>query len=259
MAVLVEAEGLRAGYGSVVVVRDLDLRVSAGEVVALLGPNGAGKSTTLLTLGGDLPPLGGTVRWNGGASRSPLHAHARRGLGLVTEERSVFMRLTARENLRVGCRDIEPALELFPELRARLEVKAGLLSGGEQQMLTLARALARGPSLLLADELSLGLAPLVVRRLLGAVRRAADQGVGVLLVEQHVSKVLQIADRVCVLRRGRVAMSGTPAELRGRLGEIEASYLARPQPATQTSQTTQTTQTTQATQTAGPAGQEYVH
>lgn len=226
MAVLVEAEGLEAGYGSVVVVRDLDLRVNAGEVVALLGPNGAGKSTTLLTLSGDLPPLGGTVRWRAEATKAPLHARARRGLSLVTEERSVFMGLTARENLRVGCRDIEPALELFPELRARLDVRAGLLSGGEQQMLTLARALARSPSLLLADELSLGLAPLVVRRLLGAVRAAADQGVGVLLVEQHVSKVLQIADRVYVLRRGRVGMSGTADELRGRLGEIETSYLA---------------------------------
>ena len=226
MAVLVEADGLNAGYGSVVVVRDLDLQVNAGEVVALLGPNGAGKSTTLLTLSGDLPPLGGTVRWNGTATKAPLHARARRGLGLVTEERSVFMRLTTRENLRVGCPDIEPALDMFPELRTRLNVRAGLLSGGEQQMLTLARALARDPSLLLADELSLGLAPLVVKRLLGAVRAAADRGVGVLLVEQHVSKVLEIADRVCVLRRGRVQIAGTAADLRGRLTDIEASYLA---------------------------------
>jgi len=226
MSVLVEAEGLAAGYGSVVVVRDLDLRVRAGEVVALLGPNGAGKSTTLLTLSGALPPLGGAVRWNGAATKAALHARARQGLGLVTEERSVFMRLTARENLRVGCRDIAPALELFPELKPRLDVKAGLLSGGEQQMLTLARALARRPSLLLADELSLGLAPLVVNRLLSAVREAADDGVGVLLVEQHVSKVLDIADRVYVLRRGRVELAGKADELRGRLAEIESSYLS---------------------------------
>lgn len=225
MGVLVEAEGLDAGYGSVVVVRDLDLTVGAGEVVALLGPNGAGKSTTLLTLSGDLPPLGGTVRWNGAVAKAPLHVRARAGLGLVTEERSVFMRLTARENLRVGCRDIEPALDLFPELRARLDVRAGLLSGGEQQMLSLARALARRPKLLLADELSLGLAPLVVKRLLGAVRRAADDGVGVLLVEQHVSKVLEIADRVCVLRRGKVQIAGTATQLRDRLTDIEDSYL----------------------------------
>ena len=226
MSVLVEAEGLQAGYGSVVVVRDLDLQVRAGEVVALLGPNGAGKSTTLLTLSGALPPLGGAVRWNGAATKAALHARARQGLGLVTEERSVFMRLTARENLRVGCRDIAPALELFPELGSRLDVKAGLLSGGEQQMLTLARALARRPSLLLADELSLGLAPLVVTRLLSAVRKAADDGVGVLLVEQHVSKVLDIADRVYVLRRGRVELAGRADELRGRLAEIESSYLS---------------------------------
>ena len=226
MSVLVEAEGLQAGYGSVVVVRDLDLQVRAGEVVALLGPNGAGKSTTLLTLSGALSPLGGVVRWNGAATKAALHARARQGLGLVTEERSVFMRLTARENLRVGCRDIAAALELFPELESRLDVKAGLLSGGEQQMLTLARALARRPSLLLADELSLGLAPLVVNRLLSAVRRAADDGVGVLLVEQHVSKVLDIADRVYVLRRGRVELAGRADELRGRLAEIESSYLS---------------------------------
>ena len=226
MSVLVEAEGLQAGYGSVVVVRDLDLQVRAGEVVALLGPNGAGKSTTLLTLSGALSPLGGVVRWNGAATKAALHARARQGLGLVTEERSVFMRLTVRENLRVGCRDLAPALELFPELESRLDVKAGLLSGGEQQMLTLARALARRPSLLLADELSLGLAPLVVNRLLSAVRRAADDGVGVLLVEQHVSKVLDIADRVYVLRRGRVELAGRADELRGRLADIESSYLS---------------------------------
>ena len=226
MSVLVEAEGLQAGYGSVVVVRDLDLQVRAGEVVALLGPNGAGKSTTLLTLSGALSPLGGVVRWNGAATKAALHARARQGLGLVTEERSVFMRLTARENLRVGGRNIAAALELFPELEPRLDVKAGLLSGGEQQMLTLARALARRPSLLLADELSLGLAPLVVNRLLSAVRRAADGGVGVLLVEQHVSKVLDIADRVYVLRRGRVELAGAARELRGRLAEIESSYLS---------------------------------
>jgi branched-chain amino acid transport system ATP-binding protein len=226
----VRLQGLAKSFpspnGRIRAVDGIDVSIAAGQTVALLGPNGAGKSTTLLTLSGALSPLGGVVRWNGAEAKAALHARARQGLGLVTEERSVFMRLTARENLRVGCRDIAPALELFPELESRLDVKAGLLSGGEQQMLTLARALARRPSLLLADELSLGLAPLVVNRLLSAVRKAADDGVGVLLVEQHVSKVLDIADRVYVLRRGRVELAGRADELRGRLAEIESSYLS---------------------------------
>ncbi|OHV44540.1 ABC transporter ATP-binding protein [Pseudofrankia sp. BMG5.36] len=224
---LLEASGLCAGYQGVPVVRDLDLTVRPGEVVALLGPNGAGKTTTLLTLAGGLRAVSGTVLADGTPTRAPLHRRAARGLALVTEERSVFMNLSTAENLRVGRCDIGRALSLFPELRAKLKTPAGLLSGGEQQMLTLARALARRPRLLLADELSLGLAPLAVARLLRAVRAAADEdGVGVLLVEQHVTKVLEVADRAYVLRRGRVELSGTAAELRGRLAEVEGSYLA---------------------------------
>lgn len=226
MTALVEARGLCAGYQGVPVVRDLDLVVQPGEVVALLGPNGAGKTTTLFTLAGDLRPVSGTVLVDGAPTRAPLHRRAAGGLALVPEERSVFMNQSTAENLRVGRCDVDRALALFPELKAKLKTTAGLLSGGEQQMLALARALARGPRLLLADELSLGLAPLVVTRLLRAVRTAADEGVGVLLVEQHVSKVLQVADRVYLLRRGRVELSGTAAELRSRLTDIEGSYLA---------------------------------
>ena len=137
------------------------------------------------------------------------------------------MSLTTAENLRVGRGDTDFALELFPELRRRLKVTAGLLSGGEQQMLTLARALSRRPRLLFADELSLGLAPLAVDRLLAAVRTAADSGIGVLLVEQHITKVLKIADRGLVMRRGTVQVEGTAAELRERQSDIEASYLVR--------------------------------
>ena len=224
--VLVRAEKVIAGYGAVTVVRDLDLEVRSGEVVTLLGPNGAGKTTTLLTLSGDIPTLGGVIHWNGASTKAPLHRRAKAGLAFVTEERSVFMRLSCLDNLRVGRGDVDFALELFPELRARLKIRAGLLSGGEQQMLTLARALSRKPKLLFADELSLGLAPLVINRLLAAVRKAADEGVGVLLVEQHISKVLEIADNVYVMRRGKVELSGSAHELRGRLTEIEASYLA---------------------------------
>ncbi|MFF7073988.1 ABC transporter ATP-binding protein [Streptomyces pseudovenezuelae] len=223
---LIEARSLSAGYGSRPVVRDLDLEVRPGEVVALLGPNGAGKTTTLRALSGSLAPMGGEVRWLGEPGRAPLHRRARQGLAYVGE-RAVFTRLDTADNLRVGRVRSRQALELFPELEKRLTTGAGMLSGGEQQMLSLARALCRAPKLLLADELSLGLAPLVVDRLLRAVREAADRGLGALLVEQHVRKVLDIADRVYVLHRGRVTMTGTPEELRGNLDAIESSYLAR--------------------------------
>ncbi|MFF0011201.1 ABC transporter ATP-binding protein [Streptomyces sp. NPDC005374] len=222
---LIEARALSAGYGTQPVVRDLDLEVRPGEVVALLGPNGAGKTTTLRALSGDLAPMGGEVRWLGDAGRAPLHRRARQGLAYVGE-RAVFTRLDTADNLRVGRVPTRLALDLFPELEKRLNTGAGMLSGGEQQMLSLARALGRAPKLLLADELSLGLAPLVVDRLLRAVREAADRGLGALLVEQHVRKVLDIADRVYVLHRGRITMTGTPAELRGDLAAIESSYLA---------------------------------
>lgn len=140
----------------------------------------------------------------------------------------MFMQLTAGGNLRLGRGEMADALELFPELEPLLRRKAGLISGGEQQILTLARALASKPRLLLADELSLGLAPLVVRRLMAAVRRAADQGVGVLLVEQQARQALDIADRAYVMRRGRVELEGRSDDLAGQLAQIEESYLAGP-------------------------------
>ena len=227
MSALVQARGLCAGYLGSAVVRDLDLEIGEGEVVALLGPNGAGKTTSLLTLAGDLPPVSGEVLWQGRPSRSPLHRRAARGVALVSEERSVFMGLTARDNLRVGRAPVDRVLSLFPELGDKLGTRAGLLSGGEQQMLTLGRALARDPRVLLAAELSRGLAPLVVDRLLAAGREAADRGVGVLLVEQHVSKVLAVADRVYLLRHGRVELACSAGEAASRMAEIEQSYLGR--------------------------------
>jgi branched-chain amino acid transport system ATP-binding protein len=148
-------------------------------------------------------------------------------MGLVTEERSVFMRLSAAENLRVAGVAPADAIEVFPELEPLMSRTAGLLSGGEQQMLTLARAIARKPELLLADELSLGLAPLLVKRLLETVRRTAtEESTGVLLVEQHVRQALAIADRVYVMQRGHIAMAGPVDEVRGRIDEIEATYLS---------------------------------
>jgi branched-chain amino acid transport system ATP-binding protein len=223
---VLECQGLSAGYAGQPVVRDLDLHVAPGEVVALLGANGAGKTTTIMSLCGELAPLAGEIRWLGRPTRASLTRRAVEGLALVPEEKSVFMGLTVAENLRLGRGEPAAALKLFPELSEHLDRKAGLLSGGQQQFVTVARALAGSPRLLLADELSLGLAPLIVERLMSAIRAAADEGVGVLLVEQHVRSALEIADRAYVLRRGRCVLRGAAQELRGRIGEIEASYLA---------------------------------
>lgn len=224
---LIEARGMSAGYGKMAVVRDIDLRVDAGEVVALIGANGAGKTTTLLTLAGELAPLGGEVRFLGQPTTSPMHVRCKNGLGYVTEERSVIMEMSVADNLKLAAVPRSVACGHFPQLERIMDRRAGLCSGGEQQMLSLARALGRGPKLLLADELSLGLAPIIVANLLQAVRDAAvQQGVGVLLVEQHVRQALKIADRVHLMERGRIVLSGTSTEVAGQLDRIEAAYLA---------------------------------
>lgn len=224
--VLIAARSLSLSYGSVPAVRDLDLEVRSGEVVALMGANGAGKSTTLMGLAGLLSASGGHTELMGETTTEPLHKRARRGVRYVSEERSVIRSLSTLDNLRLGPGPVDEAVELFPELQPLLDRPAGLLSGGEQQILTLARALAGDIRVLLADELSLGLAPLVVQRLLNAARAAAsERGVGVLLVEQHANLALKHADRAYVLHRGEVALSGAADELRERLDEIEASYL----------------------------------
>jgi branched-chain amino acid transport system ATP-binding protein len=223
---LLAARNVSAGYGGVPVVHEVDIEVGRGEVVALLGANGAGKSTTVRVLAGQINPISGEVWFRGQPTRAPLHHRARAGLRLITEERSVFMGLSTADNMRVGGSTREQCLEMFPRLEPLLPRKAGLLSGGEQQMLTLARALAGNPVVLLADELSLGLAPLVFERLLVAIREAANRGTGVLLVEQHVRDALEVADRAYVLSAGRVVMQGDASELTGRLEEIERSYLA---------------------------------
>src|SRR6188768_2967000 len=226
-AALLETRLLKAGYLGREVVQAVNLRVEAGEVVCLLGPNGAGKSTTLLTIAGELAPVDGIVLFNNVPTFTHMDRRVRDGgIGLITEERLVFTKLSARDNLRLANGSVERALELFPELEPRLSVRGGMLSGGEQQMLALARALIRNPSLLLADELSLGLAPKVVDRLLGAVRTAADErGTGALIVEQHAHKALKYADRMYLMARGQILLELPAAEALRRIDEIEDAYL----------------------------------
>jgi len=221
---VLEAIDLTVGYGDLAAVRNVSLQICPGEVVALFGPNGAGKSTTLMALAGVLPCMSGEVRWRGRRTSSSLSRLAREGLFLVPEGRSVTTRLSVRDNLRLGGGGVANALEIFPELVRLLNRRAGLLSGGEQQILVLGRALAARPRVLLVDELSLGLAPLVVNRLLAAIRRAADEDqLAVLLVEQQARRALALADRWYLLSGGSVVDRG---DRMSAADALEVAYLA---------------------------------
>jgi branched-chain amino acid transport system ATP-binding protein len=229
-----ECEKLCAGYSGVRVVHDLEISVEPGEVVALFGPNGAGKTTTLLALSGLIRTQGGSARICGQLVRGGRpHLAARHGLAFVPDDRSLFYGLTAGQNLRLAVARRREAravlaqvLEYFPALADLQGRRAGLLSGGEQQMLAVGRALAMRPKVLLVDEMSLGLAPLVVQRLLPVVRRIADDfGTAVLLVEQHVDLALQVVDRAYVLDRGHIVISGSAEELRNNRALLTASYM----------------------------------
>ena len=232
---LLEVSNLASGYGGVAVIRDVNLHVAPGEVVALLGPNGAGKTTTLLTTSGLLKPLEGSIDVLGSPTNfGAPHRTARRGLAHVPEDRSLFFGLTVQENLRLGLRGkrsdqqagYDAALELLPALRPLMNRRAGLLSVGEQQMLAMARALVSNPKMLLVDEMSLGLAPIIVERLLPIVRDIADEtGAGVLIVEQHVHLALEVADRGYVMSHGEIVLEGTASDLMERQDLLEASYL----------------------------------
>jgi branched-chain amino acid transport system ATP-binding protein len=231
---LIEVDHLHAGHKGVAVVRDLNLTVNAGEVVALLGSNGSGKTTALLTIAGVLPIISGDVRVLGESVRKQrVHQIVRRGLALVPADRGLFFQLSVAENLRLGYRrgstiTIAHALEYFPALQPLLQRRCGLLSGGEQQMLGVARALIAGPKILMIDEMSLGLAPIIVERLQPVIRQIADDhAMGILLVEQHVHMALALAERAYVLSHGELSLEGDSAHLRDNREVLEASYLGR--------------------------------
>jgi branched-chain amino acid transport system ATP-binding protein len=222
---------LTAGYDGAPVLRDLDLTVNAGEVVALLGPNGAGKTTTLRAISGIVHPLGGAIRFAGEdlARRSPT-TRARLGIAHVPEGRGVFFGLTVAEHFRLGFPgerlDVDTAYDYFPALAKIADRRVGLLSGGEQQMLALGRALARKPRLLILDELSLGLAPVIVERLLPVVSNfAAESGCAVLLVEQHIHIALAVANRGYVLSHGELVIHESAEVLRSDHQLILSGYL----------------------------------
>ena len=217
---------LHVSYGSIVALRGVSLQVGEGEIVAVIGPNGAGKSTLLLTIAGIVRAKQGSIEFAGGSVTGAAPERlVSSGLSLVPEGRHIFGSLTVAENIALGATtrsdraaiaaDTERVLDLFPVLRERLRQRAGKLSGGEQQMLAIARALLAKPRLLLLDEPSLGLAPLVVKQVYDSIEELRRGGVTILIVEQSVGRALKVADRTYVLNSGAVTISGRSAELQG--------------------------------------------
>ncbi len=229
---LLQVNSLTTGHNGVAVVHDVNLMVERGEVVALLGANGAGKTTLLHTIAGLLPTINGTVFFNDQpVTGLSTHQIVRQGLSLLPENRGIFYQLTVAENLRLykrqgGAVKVEEVFEYFPALKPLVERKAGLLSGGEQQMLSLGCRFIADPKLMLIDEMSLGLAPIIFQRMLPVLTQfAADRGVGVLLVEQHVHLALKSSSRAYVLNRGELTFSGTANALQNQRQFLESNYM----------------------------------
>jgi branched-chain amino acid transport system ATP-binding protein len=234
-APLLRVEGLRVAYGHVEAVQGIDFEVNAGEIRTLVGANGAGKSTTLLALSGLVRPSAGSIVFDGqDLRRLPTHQIVERGLIQVAEGRAILTTLTVRENLELGAYrrrdragvadDLERVLALFPRLADRIDGMAGNLSGGEQQMLAIGRALLAKPRLLLLDEPSMGLAPIVVQEIFATLRRINAEGLTIFLVEQNVRQALKVASHGYVLETGRIVLSKPSAELLGD-PQVVAAYL----------------------------------
>ena len=232
---MLEVQDLHVYYGNIQALRGVSFRVEAGELVTIIGSNGAGKSTTLLTISGVLRPRQGQIRLEGqDLTRTPPHKIVQQGISHCPEGRLIFGRLSVAENLllgaynrkdRVGIRqDMDRVYQLFPRLQERRSQAAGTLSGGEQQMLAIARALMSRPRVLLLDEPSLGLAPLLVEQIFQIIQELHQEGVTILLVEQNAYQALRIADRAYVLETGRIRLSGDAATLAND-PEIQAAYL----------------------------------
>ena len=227
---MIELKNINTFYGLGHILHDLSLSVAEGEVVALLGRNGAGKTTTLRSISGLTPPKSGEIRYKGrDIAGFPAHQVSRMGIALVPETRDIFSYLTARENLAIARRSssrwqMDTVLERFPRLKERLDNKGRQLSGGEQQMLAIARALLTGPELLLLDEPSQGLAPLVVDAVMSTIQQLKKERVSMLLVEQNAELALRLADRVYVIDHGTVVFEGTPAALRADR-QVTTTYL----------------------------------
>ncbi len=232
---LLEVSGLKVAYGGIQAVKGIDLRIEAGELVALIGANGAGKSSTLKTLAGMHQPAGGSVTYNGERIDGVAsHILIRKGLALVPEGRGVFSRLSVEDNLLMGAysrnddaaikQELAQVYEVFARLLERKDQLAGTLSGGEQQMLAIGRALLGKPKLLLLDEPSMGLSPIMVQKIFATVRRIADQGVTILLVEQNAKLALEISSRAYVMESGSITLTGPAHELLHN-PKVRAAYL----------------------------------